>query len=38
MLMEREEALRAVVAGQPYPHLFVTVNGAHLYGFPYAPP
>lgn len=32
--MEREEALRAVVAGQPYPHLFVTVSGAHLYGFP----
>ena len=32
--MEREEVLRAVVAGQPYPHLFVTVSGAHLYGFP----
>ena len=32
--MEREEALRAVVAGQPYPHLFVTISGAHLYGFP----
>ncbi|HEX6778596.1 MAG TPA: nucleotidyltransferase domain-containing protein [Ktedonobacterales bacterium] len=32
--MEREEALRAVAAGQPYPHLFVTISGAHLYGFP----
>lgn len=32
--MEREEALRAVVAHQPYPHLFVTISGAHLYGFP----
>lgn len=32
--MKREEALRAVVAGQPYPHLFVTISGAHLYGFP----
>jgi len=26
--------LRAVVAGQPYPLAFVTVSGAHLYGFP----
>ncbi len=26
--------LRAVVDGQPYPHVFVTVSGAHLYGFP----
>ena len=28
------ERLRAIVARQPYPLLFVTVNGAHLYGFP----
>src|SRR5215208_3491268 len=26
--------LREVVAEQPYPLLFVTVSGAHLYGFP----
>jgi predicted nucleotidyltransferase len=26
--------LRAVVAEQPYPLLFATVSGAHLYGFP----
>ncbi|WP_310376843.1 nucleotidyltransferase domain-containing protein [Catenuloplanes atrovinosus] len=26
--------LRAITAGQPYPLLFVTVSGAHLYGFP----
>lgn len=26
--------LTAVVAAQPYPLLFVTVSGAHLYGFP----
>lgn len=26
--------LRAVVARQPYPLLFATVSGAHLYGFP----
>ena len=26
--------LHAVVAAQPYPLLFVTVSGAHLYGFP----
>lgn len=32
--MEKEEVLRAVVALQPYSHLFVTVSGAHLYGFP----
>ena len=29
-----DERLRAIVARQPYPLLFVTVNGAHLYGFP----
>lgn len=26
--------LEAVVAGQPYPLLFATISGAHLYGFP----
>lgn len=26
--------LDKVIAGQPYPLLFVTVSGAHLYGFP----
>jgi predicted nucleotidyltransferase len=26
--------LRAEVAGHPYPLLFATVSGAHLYGFP----
>src|SRR5437016_7306995 len=28
------DRLRAVVARQPYPLLFATVSGAHLYGFP----
>lgn len=28
--------LDTVIAGQPYPLLFVTVSGAHLYGFPSA--
>lgn len=28
-----DERLRRVVAEQPYPLLFVTVSGAHLYGF-----
>jgi predicted nucleotidyltransferase len=27
-------ALRQLVEGQPYRPLFVTVSGAHLYGFP----
>jgi predicted nucleotidyltransferase len=26
--------LRAIAAGQPYPLMFATVSGAHLYGFP----
>ncbi|WP_237771175.1 nucleotidyltransferase domain-containing protein [Kribbella sp. ALI-6-A] len=26
--------LRAIIADQPYPLLFATVSGAHLYGFP----
>jgi predicted nucleotidyltransferase len=34
MVVDRDPQLRAVVAGQPYPLLFATVSGAHLYGFP----
>ena len=26
--------LRPVVQGKPYPLLFATISGAHLYGFP----
>lgn len=33
-VLPHEEKLGAVVAEQPYPLLFVTVSGAHLYGFP----
>src|ERR687884_1440485 len=29
-----DERLRTIAARQPYPLLFVTVSGAHLYGFP----
>ena len=29
-----DERLHNVVSGQPYPLLFVTISGAHLYGFP----
>ncbi len=29
-----DERLRRVVAEQPYPLLFATISGAHLYGFP----
>lgn len=29
-----EKKLAAVIAEQPYPLLFVTISGAHLYGFP----
>jgi predicted nucleotidyltransferase len=32
--MSLEERLIEAVASQPYPLLFVTVSGAHLYGFP----
>ncbi len=32
--MTVDERLRAEVARQPYPLLFVTISGAHLYGFP----
>jgi predicted nucleotidyltransferase len=31
--MTADDRLRAVVARQPYPLLFATVSGAHLYGF-----
>ena len=26
--------LQTIVAAQPYPLLFATISGAHLYGFP----
>jgi uncharacterized protein len=29
-----DEKLKAEIARQPYPLLFVTISGAHLYGFP----
>jgi uncharacterized protein len=29
-----QQTLQRVVAEQPYPFLFVTISGAHLYGFP----
>jgi uncharacterized protein len=29
-----DSRLREVVARQPYPLIFATVSGAHLYGFP----
>src|ERR1051326_6683850 len=32
--MEIDSKLPAVAASQPYPLLFVTISGAHLYGFP----
>jgi len=31
---DADALLRAVVAEQPYPLLFATISGAHLYGFP----
>lgn len=33
-MMPIDERLTAEARRQPYPHLFVTVSGAHLYGFP----
>jgi len=33
-ILPHAEKLGAVVAEQPYPLLFVTISGAHLYGFP----
>lgn len=32
--MTIEPRLRSIVAAQPYPLLFATISGAHLYGFP----
>ena len=32
--MEAKERLKGVVARQPYPLVFATISGAHLYGFP----
>ncbi|HYE75664.1 MAG TPA: nucleotidyltransferase domain-containing protein, partial [Blastocatellia bacterium] len=29
-----DERLQAVIAEQEYPLLFMTISGAHLYGFP----
>lgn len=34
MLTMNDERLRAEVSSHPYPLLFATVSGAHLYGFP----
>src|SRR5258707_5009889 len=34
--MELDSRLHSIVAGQPYPLVFATVSGAHLYGFPSA--
>jgi len=34
--MDMDSRLKQIVAGQPHPLLFVTVSGAHLYGFPSA--
>src|ERR1043165_9826390 len=31
--MEINEKISEEIAKQPYPHLFITVSGAHLYGF-----
>ena len=32
--MTIDPRLKRIVAGQPYPLLFATISGAHLYGFP----
>ncbi len=32
--MKIDTRLHRIVAGQPYPLLFATISGAHLYGFP----
>lgn len=31
--MNKEEKLKKIIASQPYPLLFATISGAHLYGF-----
>ena len=33
-LMTIDPRLHRIVAAQPYPLLFATISGAHLYGFP----
>jgi uncharacterized protein len=33
-IMAVEQKLIAIVSKQPYPLLFATISGAHLYGFP----
>src|SRR5207237_7014795 len=32
--MTIDPSLHRIVAAQPYPSLFATISGAHLYGFP----
>ena len=32
--MITDAVLKRIVASQPYPLLFATIRGAHLYGFP----
>jgi hypothetical protein len=32
--MKIDPRLKRIVAAQPYPLLFATISGAHLYGFP----
>jgi len=32
--MTIDSRLHRIVAAQPYPPLFATISGAHLYGFP----
>src|SRR5438874_10555129 len=34
--MQLDSRLHSIVAAQPYPLVFATVSGAHLYGFPSA--
>ena len=33
-MMKIDPRLQEAAAEQPYPFLFVTISGAHLYGFP----
>src|SRR5690349_9886354 len=33
-MMAADALLRQVIAAQPYPLLYATISGAHLYGFP----
>ena len=34
--MDVDALLKGIADAQPYPLLFVTISGAHLYGFPSA--